>query len=71
MFHTTVGNQFIANKTAIATTQPDDEVLLNRVRNATGIKKIQVQQLLSSVPTAPVGVILPFAGTTEFQLVIL
>ena len=65
VFNTTVGNQFIANKTAIATTQPDDEVLLNRVRNATGIKKIQVQQLLSSVPTAPVGVILPFAGTTE------
>lgn len=65
VFNTTVGNQFIANKTAITTTQPDDEVLLNRVRNATGIKKIQVQQLLSSVPTTPVGVILPYAGITE------
>ena len=64
VFNTTIGSQFIAGKTSVSETQADDEVLINRTRLATGIKKVQVSTLLASVPTTPIGAILPFAGIT-------
>ena len=61
-FNTQVSNDFIANKASVTETQGDDEILLNRVSLSTGIKKVQVQNLLKAVPTMPVGVILPYGA---------
>ena len=61
-FPTLIGQGFISNKDAIDTPQNDDELLLNRIRNDIGIKKVTVQKLLDIVPVMPVGTVVPFAG---------
>lgn len=61
-FNTLLANTFIANKDEVLVNQPDDEIIVNRIRNDTGLKKIQIQRLLSTVPTPPIGMITPYAG---------
>lgn len=62
IFPVSIAKEFIGNKDEVETTQIDDEVLLNRLRNNIGLKKISVENLLSSVPIMPIGTIVPYAG---------
>lgn len=61
-FTTSISNQIIAAKTAVSSTQVDDEILINRVSGDTGLFKITRRNLFSAVPTNPPGVILPYGG---------
>jgi len=63
-FNTVISNSFISNKTATTAAQDSDEFLVNRVQGATGLYRLRVENLLDKVPTNPVGVIMPYAGTT-------
>jgi len=63
-FNTVISNSFISNKTSTSTAQDSDEFLINRVQGATGLYRLRVENLLDKVPTNPVGVIMPYAGTT-------
>ena len=65
IFNTSISTEFIGAKASVAETQVDDEVLINRTRLATGLKKIQVSSLLASVPTMPIGTIVPFGGVSQ------
>ena len=62
-FTTTIANTIISGKTNVASSQNDDEFIINRVTGATGLKKISVQNLLAAVPITPIGLISPYAGT--------
>ncbi len=62
VFTTSVSNAFISNKTSASSTVNDDEFLLNRTTGNTGLYRVSRGTLLSSVPTNPVGVIMPYAG---------
>jgi len=62
-FTTTIANTIISGKTNVASSQNDDEFIINRVTGATGLKKISVQNLLAAVPVTPIGLISPYAGT--------
>jgi len=62
-FSTSISNTFIANKTGVTTPNSDDEVIINRISgDSTGVFKISQQALVSSVPTIPVGSIMPYGG---------
>lgn len=61
-FTTTISNEIIAAKTAVTSSQVDDEVLINRVSGSPGLYKITRRNLFSAVPTNPPGVILPYGG---------
>jgi len=61
-FTTTISNEIIADKTAVLTTQTDDEILINRTSGDTGLYKVSRRNLLDAVPTNPPGVILPYGG---------
>jgi microcystin-dependent protein len=61
-FPTIIGQGFISTKDGVQAPQTDDELLLNRIRNDIGVKKISDQNLLSIVPTMPVGSVIPYAG---------
>ena len=63
-FNTSVSNAFISGKTSVVNTQGDDEILINRVSGSTGLFKISQRDLLSAVPTTPIGAIMPYAGAT-------
>lgn len=63
-FNTAISNAIISSKTSVTASQTDDEFLLNRTSGATGLYKISRTNLLSSVPTNPPGVILPYGGNT-------
>ena len=65
IFNTLISTEFIGTKTSVTETQVDDEVLINRTRLSTGLKKIQVSSLLASVPTMPIGTIVPFGGVSQ------
>lgn len=62
VFNTILSNTIIAGKENILLSQADDEFLINRTSGDTGLKKISRQNLLSAVPTTPIGVIAPYAG---------
>ncbi len=62
-FTTTIANTIISGKTNVASSQNDDEFIINRVTGATGLKKISVQNLLAAVPVTPIGLISPYAGS--------
>lgn len=62
IFDTVISNEIISNKTEVLDPDNQDEIIINRVTSDTGLKKIQVQNLLKIVPTMPVGMIVPFAG---------
>lgn len=62
-FTTTIANTIISGKTGVASSQNDDEFIINRVTGATGLKKISVQNLLAAVPITPIGLISPYAGS--------
>ena len=61
-FNASISNAIISNKTSVSSAQTDDEFLINRTSGATGLYKISRTNLLSSVPTNPPGVILPYGG---------
>lgn len=63
-FSTSISNSFVANKPSLGSTEGDDEILINRVTGQTGLYKVSRRALLSSVPTNPPGIILPFGGTS-------
>lgn len=62
IFSTTISNEIISAKDAVLTSQPDDEILINRTSGDTGLYKISRSNLLDAVPTNPPGVILPYGG---------
>lgn len=62
VFTTTVSNSFIASKTNTNFTQPSDEVIINRPVGSTGVYKINLTNLFSTIPQLPAGMIMPFAG---------
>lgn len=64
VFNTTIGNAIVSNKTETLTSQIDDEILLNRKSGNTGLYKITRKNLFNAVPINPVGVVLPYAGTS-------
>jgi len=65
IFNTAISNTFIANKTLVTTPNNDDEIILNRISgDDTGVFKISQQALVSSVPTIPIGTIVPYGGLT-------
>lgn len=64
IFNTTIGNAIISSKEETYASQVDDELILNRKSGATGLYKISRKNLLSAVPINPVGVVLPYAGTS-------
>ena len=61
-FTTSIANSFIANKPDSATSQVDDEILINRVSGTTGVYKVTRNNLFSSIPTYPVGGITMWGG---------
>lgn len=63
-FITELTAPFINSKTKIIDTQVDDELILYRIREDIGLKKITVKDLLATVPIMPIGTIIPFAGDT-------
>lgn len=64
LFSTEISNTFIANKEEVATSNIDDEFIINRTSgNEVGVKKISQRNLLASVTgTTPIGTVVPFAG---------
>ena len=64
VFTTEISNTFIANKDEVATSNIDDEFIINRTSgNDLGVKKISQRNLLQAVTgTTPIGTVVPFAG---------
>ena len=67
-FTTTIANSFIANKDETASSQVDDEILINRVSGDTGVFKVNRNNLFASIPTMPIGMISPYGGITACLL---
>lgn len=64
-FASTISNTFIANKTEVATSNVDDEFIINRVSGSQGVFKISTRNLLRAVTgTTPIGTVSPYAGET-------
>ncbi len=61
-FSSTISNTFIANKTEVPTPNSDDEIIINRTSGVPGVYKITQNNLLSTVPTIPIGVMTPYGG---------
>lgn len=65
VFLTTIGQDFITLKTEATTPMPTDQFLMYRTNSTlSGMYRITQEKLLSTVPTVPLGAILPFAGAT-------
>lgn len=64
VFTTEISNTFIANKAEVATSNIDDEFIINRTSgNDLGVRKISQRNLLAAVTgTTPIGTVVPFAG---------
>lgn len=63
-FQTTISNEIISAKTAVTSSNVDDEILINRTSGSTGLFKITRANLLDAVPVNPPGVILPYGGAS-------
>ena len=65
-FNTVIDPTFITNKDFPDENLllPDDEFLINRPYNNTGMLKVSKASLLNSVPQLPVGTIMPYVGDT-------
>ena len=61
-FTTSIGQDIIASKTLISSSQGDDALLIYRPSG--GLRKITVQNLLTTAGVMPVGTIIPYAGVT-------
>ena len=62
-FTTAISNTFIANKTLATVPNNDDEIIINRISgDDTGVFKISQAALVSSVPTIPIGSLMPYGG---------
>lgn len=62
VFDVSISNAIISSKEQALTSQPDDEILINRQVGTTGLFKITREQLLGAVPRTPIGVIMPYVG---------
>jgi microcystin-dependent protein len=60
-FTTSISESFITNKTAASSVSKDDEILI--VSN-NQLRKIRQELLVSTVPTIPIGSIMPYSGNT-------
>ena len=63
-FNTSISNSFIGNQTLTTTSQVSDELIINRTQGTAGIFKTTVGNIVSTIPTPPVGSITLFAGAT-------
>ena len=61
-FTTSIANSFIANKDESATSQIDDELLINRVSGTTGVYKVSRTNLFKAVPVYPIGAMTMYGG---------
>lgn len=61
-FTTTISQDFVTNRTAVTSSQDNDEFLINRPGE--GLKKITKTTLLNNVATMPIGAIMPYGGST-------
>ena len=63
-----IGNGFISNKPSISNILSTDEILVNKVDTSdgseTGIYRVSKFNFLKTIPTIPVGSMLPFGGYT-------
>jgi len=66
-FNATISNTIIGGKTSLASSQADDEFLLNRVTGSTGLAKISRANLFAAVPTNPAGVMMAYGGNSAPQ----
>lgn len=64
VFNAELSNAVISSKDEITSINNDDEVLINRPTGTTGLFKVSSRTLLRSVPTNPIGVVMPYAGIT-------
>jgi microcystin-dependent protein len=62
VFNTLISQEVITSKQEVPDFLSSDELLINR--SGLGLRKITKQTAFSSLPTMPVGAILPFAGST-------
>lgn len=63
VFTTTISQNFISNKPAVTDSLLSDQLLIYR-QGSSSLVRMTKEALLSHVATVPVGVIMPFAGTT-------
>jgi microcystin-dependent protein len=64
-FNTVIGAGLIANKTLTATSNNDDQLLINKVSGTNrGLFRITKQSLLGNIPRMPAGIIMPYGGNT-------
>lgn len=61
-FTTQVNQSFVADKVAVTSPEGADEIVINRP--GTGLRKITQTNLVSQIPTIPVGTLVPYAGLT-------
>ena len=61
-FQTQLTQDFVTSKTKVSDSLLTDELLVYRP-NA-GLRRLSKETLISNIPTMPIGVVLPFAGTT-------
>ena len=61
-FTTTISQDFVTNRTAVTTSQDNDEFLINRP--GSGLRKITKTTLLTNVATMPIGSIMAFGSAT-------
>lgn len=60
----TVSDGFISNKSSLSDIRDDDQLLINRVTGSTGIYRTSKVNLLKNIPTMPIGMIVPYGGST-------
>lgn len=64
-FVTSISNSFISTKDSLTSALPGDEIIINKTTgNAQGLYKISKSNFLKSVPTIPLGIIVPYGGNT-------
>ena len=64
IFNTTISNEFVTSKPNTTDTENGDEILINRTQGDTGLYKITKRNFLKTIPTNPIGMIVPYAGDT-------
>jgi microcystin-dependent protein len=63
-FTTAISQNIITNRTLTTESLSADQLLIYRSGTDSGLKRITKQTFISNIPTVPIGVIMPFAGTT-------
>ena len=66
-FNASISNAFIANKPLTTFIENDDEVLINRVSGSQGLYRVSKRVITNTVPTNPVGTLLPYAAIIDAE----